>query len=372
VDAPATEPGRAERPHRSRAGRIVVNGSPLWPPVTGVQRVARGLTRQLLAEAEPGSVEVLGGPGDLGGPARARGRTRVGRTLWEQTALPLSAGTARAIVNLGNLAPLASAKNLVLTYDLHALRLRQHYRRGLGSLYWALAERAYRGARHRVTLTRTIAEDLEASLGGHVDAVVPPGVDDAFHPATEARVEGVSRRLGIHRPYLVVVGWSQPAKRAPLAVAAHRRLAPDVPHQLVLAGATRADFPEVELGPKPPTLITTGRLSDDDLAALYTGSAGLLFCTEYEGFGLPPVEALACGTRVAVSRIPVLEEVVGGLPGVRFVGEPDEEAWAEAADQLLRVGSGADDPSASSRSDAARSRFPWSGKGRALLQVLDA
>jgi glycosyltransferase involved in cell wall biosynthesis len=337
-----------------------------------VQRVARGLTRQLLAEAEPGAVEVLGGPGDLGGPARVGARTRLGRTLWEQTALPLSAGAARAIVNLGNLAPLASARNLVLTYDLHALRLRRHYRRGLGSLYWALAERAYRGARYRVTLTRTIAEDLEATLGGHVDAVVPPGVDDSFRPATASRVESVSRRLGIHGPYLVVVGWTQPAKRAPLAVAAHRRQARDLPHQLVLAGATRADFPEVELGPRPPSLLVTGRLSDDDLAALYTGSAGLLFCTEYEGFGLPPVEALACGTRVAVSRIPVLEEVLGGLPGVRFVEEPDEEAWADAAGQLLQEASSADAASAANRSEAARSRFRWSGKGRALLQVLDA
>jgi glycosyltransferase involved in cell wall biosynthesis len=342
--------------------------------VTGVQRVARGLVRQLLAEAEPEEVSVVGGPPGFGRPVGAIRRTRVGRLLGEQTLLPAKARHARVVMNLGNLAPLASRKNLVLTYDLHALRHPAHYRPAWGPVYWRLSAQAYRRARFRITLSRTIANDLEATLGGHVDAVIPPGIDRPFRPAAVERVEEVRQRLGLPGPYLTVVGWAQPGKRAALAIEAHRLLTPDVPHHLVLVGAGRADFPPVALGELPSTVVMPGRLADEDLAALHTGSAGLLFCTEYEGFGLPPVEAMACGSAVAASRIPVLEEVLGGLPDVCFVEAADARTWADAAGTLLTAalaeGHRAAHPTRVARSTAVLDRYPWEGKGRALLDLV--
>jgi len=345
----------------------VVNGSPLWPPVTGVQRVARGFTSRLLAECEPGEVEVAGAPGSFGGGSRPFPAGRLGRLVWEQAALPLEARRADVLMNLGNLAPLAPfgpPRRLVLTYDLHALRLPRHYRSGWATAYWRMSAAAYRRATHRVTLSRTIADELERTLGGHVDAVVPPGIDQAFRPAGPEAVGALRDRLGLEGPYLAVVGWSQPAKRARLALDAHRRLAKEIPHQLAIVGVDRGDFAPVDLGGLPRTVVMAGRLSDSDLGVLYSGSAGLVFPSEYEGFGLPPVEALACGAPVAASRIPVLEEVLDGLPGVRFVERTDPEAWAEAAAGLL-----ADEDARPDRSRAALDRYPWEGKGRELLRV---
>jgi glycosyltransferase involved in cell wall biosynthesis len=349
---------------RVRTARAVVNGSPLWPPVTGVQRVARGFADRLLIEGG-GDVAIAGGPpgGDRsGGPAVRRSW----RVLREQAWLPVEARHAEVILNLGNLAPLSSRKNLVVTYDLHALHLPHHYRRGWAAAYWKLSAGAYRRARYRVTLTRVIADELESTLGGRVDAVVPPGVDDAFRPAPPAMVAALTSRLGLHDPYLVVVGWSQPAKRARLALEAHAALAADVPHQLAVVGARQTDFARVELGAPSADVVMAGRLPDRELAALYSGAAGLLFPTGYEGFGLPPVEALACGAPVAASAIPVLREVLGELPGVRFVDEATPEAWAAAAGTLLSEDRGHRE----ARSRAALDRYPWEGKGRALLELV--
>jgi glycosyltransferase involved in cell wall biosynthesis len=346
----------------ARPAPVLVNGAALWPPVTGVQRVTRGLTRQLLAEAEPGEVEVLGGPPDFGGRGDRVLGGRVGRVVWEQSVLPALARGADVLMNLGQTAPLASRRNLVLTYDLHLLRLPGHYRTLPGRTYWGMVVQAYRRARYRVTLSRTIARDLEQTLGGEVHAVIPPGIDEAFRPSPPERVEEIRRRLHLDVPYLTLVGWSQPAKRAWLAVEAHRLLVADVPHRLVLVGARLPDFSRVNLGPLPPSVVMAGPLSDADLAALHTGSSGLLFPSEYEGFGLPPVEALACGAPVAASSIPVLQEVLSELPAARLIESSGPEIWKEAAAALL-----SDRGSREASSAAAIARYPWAGKGRALL-----
>jgi glycosyltransferase involved in cell wall biosynthesis len=349
---------------------VAVNGAPLWPPVTGVQRVSRGLARRLLAEAEPGQLRLFGAPPEFGGKQGWPPGGRAGRAAWEQVALPVEARGADVLLNLGNLAPIAFPRNLVITYDLHALRRPGDYRSWAGRSYWALAAAAYRRARFRGAISRTIADELERHFGPPVDVVVYPGVDAAFRPAPADRVEAIRRRLRLDGPYVTVVGWAQPAKRADLALEAHRRVVGDVPHQLVVVGGSRADFPDVELGAVPPTVVMTGRLSDDDVAVLHTGSAGLVFPSEYEGFGLPPIEALGSGSPVASARIPVLDEVLGGLPGVRFVERHDPADWAAELAGLL----GAGDPDAArhERSRAVLERYPWEGKGRLLLDTVGA
>jgi glycosyltransferase involved in cell wall biosynthesis len=119
--------------------------------------------------------------------------------------------------------------------------------------------------------------------------------------AAEA-VAAARRRYDLPERYLLWVGGLEhpdPRKRVSALAAAPR----DLP--LVLVGKNGAwtdELPDVHL---------TGLVPDDDLAAIYTGAHALVFPSDDEGFGLPPVEALACGTPVAACDIPVLREVLG-------------------------------------------------------------
>ena len=96
-------------------------------------------------------------------------------------------------------------------------------------------------------------------------------------------------------------------------------------------GESHDTFAPVQV-PDDPTILRAGHLSDTDLVALLTGAAALLYPSLYEGFGLPPLEAWACGTPALVSDIPVLRESTEGLGELLAVGDVD--GWATA----LRAG----------------------------------
>ena len=81
-------------------------------------------------------------------------------------------------------------------------------------------------------------------------------------------------------------------------------------------------------------MIVTGAVDDEDLAAIYTGAHALVFPSDDEGFGLPPVEALACGTPVAACDVPALREVLGDRVALSAVGDLD--GLVRAAEALRR------------------------------------
>jgi glycosyltransferase involved in cell wall biosynthesis len=132
---------------------------------------------------------------------------------------------------------------------------------------------------------------------------------------------------------------------------------PEVPHRLVLVGESHGTFAPVEV-PADASIVRAGHLSDTDLVALLTGASALLYPSLYEGFGLPPLEAWACGTPSLVSDIPVLRESTGGLGELLPVG--DVEAWAEGLRRALLGRLEVPTPAA----------WQWADAGRQLLDVL--
>jgi glycosyltransferase involved in cell wall biosynthesis len=114
----------------------------------------------------------------------------------------------------------------------------------------------------------------------------------------------------------------------------------------VLVGATKPWAHEL------PDVTLTGRVSDDDLAAIYSGARALVFPSDDEGFGLPTVEALACGTPVVASDIPVLREVLGDR--ATFVPVGDLEGLLATAAAVKRP---APAPPAWTWADAARATW---------------
>lgn len=110
------------------------------------------------------------------------------------------------------------------------------------------------------------------------------------------------------RPYFLFAGTIEPRKNVEALVDAWRAIRADCPVDLVLAGRVREDGPQL---PDEPGLVRTGEVSDGQLAALYRDALALVYPSHYEGFGLPVLEAMQCGTAVAVSRDPALGEVAG-------------------------------------------------------------
>jgi glycosyltransferase involved in cell wall biosynthesis len=136
-------------------------------------------------------------------------------------------------------------------------------------------------------------------------------------------VRRVRERFGLPERYLLWVGGLRtpdPRKRVSALVRAQRET------PLVLVGPIGAWARELQ------DVTLTGDVSDDELAAIYTGAQALVFPSDDEGFGLPPVEALACGTPVAACDLPALREVLDGRVQLTPIDDLDAlMAVAEAA-----------------------------------------
>ncbi len=169
--------------------------------------------------------------------------------------------------------------------------------------------------------------------------VIPYGVGTKFRPLPADQVAATLARYGLTPGYLLtVVGAQDKRRNLPRLLAAYRLLRQqrETP-PLVIIGKPRRSAWE-EKAQRPPTsreegVQYLGYVPQDDLPAIYNGASVFVFPSLYEGFGLPPLEAMACGTPVACSNMPALPEVVGdaALP----FDPHDAETIASAVHRLL-------------------------------------
>ncbi len=144
-------------------------------------------------------------------------------------------------------------------------------------------------------------------------SVIHEGVSADFCPASNNKIVNVRAKYELREPYLLYVGSNKPHKNLPLLVDAYARLKD--PPLLVLAGAEDPRYPQtrrrVEMLQRKDRVRFVGTVEEADLPALYSGALAFIFPSTHEGFGLPPLEAMACGTPVACADIPSLREVAG-------------------------------------------------------------
>ncbi|MBV8087493.1 MAG: glycosyltransferase family 4 protein [Chloroflexi bacterium] len=169
--------------------------------------------------------------------------------------------------------------------------------------------------------------------------VVPLAVGPEFRPRAADETAAVRARYGLEAPYVLSVGSQQERKNVPALIRAfahvHRRL-PDV--RLAITGPTQWASGSLapliaELGIERAVQVL-GYVPDDDLPLLYAGARVFAFPSLYEGFGLPPLEAMACGTPVVCSNSTSLPEVAGD--GAAMLVEPtDVAALAGALEEAL-------------------------------------
>ena len=174
------------------------------------------------------------------------------------------------------------------------------------------------------------------SADGKVTAV-HNAVDEGFAPQPEGRVAEVRRRYGLDARYLFYLGANKPHKNLVRLIEAWASLSDEARAgaELVLAGHEDERYPQVyeavtRLGIHTVRLL--GAIPDEDLAPLYSGATGFVFPSLYEGFGLPVLEAMACGVPVACSNTSSLPEIVGNA-AITF--DPHNEADMAAAMRAL-------------------------------------
>jgi glycosyltransferase involved in cell wall biosynthesis len=191
---------------------------------------------------------------------------------------------------------------VVTIHSLASLKRRsEHLRTGLRL---RLRHLAVQRAVSVIVATEALAKDAVTHLGVERERVVviPEAADASMYPRPENEIAAVREQLDLPERYLVWVGALQhpdPGKHLAKLAAASREL------PLVLVGPTRPWAHEL------PDVILTGQVSDDQLAAIYSGAQALVLPSEDESFGLPAVEALACSTPVVACDAPSLREVLG-------------------------------------------------------------
>ncbi len=202
--------------------------------------------------------------------------------------------------------------------------------------------------------------------------VIYEGVDERFRPAPSEAVEAVRARYRLPDRFILYVGTIEPRKNLPTLFAAYRLLLERWPDLgLVVAGKpgwlTGGTFRALrELGLEERVRFL-GYVPDEDLPPLYSAAAVFVFPSLYEGFGLPPLEAMACGTPVVVSDVSALPEIVGEA-GLR-VPPGDPAGWAVALEAVLVDGSLRERLREAGLRQAAR--FRWSEVARRTLEVYE-
>jgi glycosyltransferase involved in cell wall biosynthesis len=335
---------------------IAINGrAAVRAEIGGVERFAREMAMRLPA-LRPDRYRVIRPPLTLA--------HRAGHA-WEQMVLPLRARQCRLIYSPANLAPILEQRNVLVLHDAAALRHPEAYSAQYVAYQRALLPRLARRARLVLTVSEFSRGELVDLLDISPEAVtvIPEGVDERFTTGLDAAP--AIARYGLERPYVLVVGTVSARKNlhalagAGTALAAHGV-------DLVVAGSDRG-----YLRGSGSAIRRLGYVDEQLLPALYSGARTVVLPSTYEGFGLPCLEAMACGVPVVAAARGALPETCGDAALLVDPDRPDELAQATlaaACDDQTRV-------RAISSGIARAARFPWSATAaltdRALERLLE-
>lgn len=259
----------------------------------------------------------------------------------------------------------------VLThYDLIPLYFPAYVSLRARLLFRVTLRLALRAAQRVVAISEASRRDLLAKFAIVPDRVTttPLAPEPRFQPQAAAAIDAVRARYALPPQFLLYLGINKPHKNLVALLRAYAQLPAHAP-PLVIAGAWDERYPEAKQAAIMLDLAARvrflGPIVEADLPALYAAAAVFVFPSQYEGFGLPVLEAMACGTPVACSNVSSLPEVAGNAALLFDPVAP--KAIAEALEQLL------DAPALREtlrlRGLAQAARFTWAQTAALTLDV---
>jgi glycosyltransferase involved in cell wall biosynthesis len=348
---------------------VYINGRFLGRPVTGVERFASEIVRQIDVSADAAPYIVLA-PQGVERPAWLKhlGFRNIGRRqghAWEQTEL-WWASRDGVLVNLCNSGPVLHGRQLTVLHDALVYRHPENFSKAYGSFHRLLGRLlAYRSS--LATVSNFSRRELSSLL--HVSADRIGVIYNAV-----GHVHGITPDMSViakfdlgSRPFFLFVGSPASNKNLANALSAFISLGrQDV--ALVMVGGAASTFARSMLGELPSNVISTGRLTDEQVLALYGDAKALVFPSIYEGFGIPPLEAMSVGCLVMASDIGPVREVCGDTV-VYF----DPHAPASIAAVMRQVIDGDLNAAALQQSGLARAqKFSWETSARHLVELIQS
>ncbi len=355
---------------------VFINARFLTQPVTGVQRYAREFARaldKLVADQHP---HTQGLSFELIAPNRPikpvptqhiplRQAGRLSGHAWEQLELPRFA-RGGFLLNLCNSAPVGKTRQMVTIHDAAVYGFPHAYSRSFRSLYKMLLPTLSRTAKHILTDSAFSKRELIRYLRVPEDkvTVVYLGKEHVF---AEEADNGIFAKHGVgDRPFLLAVSSLSPNKNFAGIVRALEHLGkPDF--DVVIAGGANPAVFGGRADSLPRSVKHLGYVSEGELRALYERATGFVYPSFYEGFGLPPLEAMACGSPVIVSDTASLPEVCGDAALYC-----DPHSPQDIADKIQQLMSNAELRETLRRKGLERANtFSWDTCARETLAVLE-
>lgn len=351
---------------------IDINGKFLGAQLNGVHRTAAHYASQLIRRAgEDHSVRLLA-PKRIEEhpdfpelkPHVVRGWFGAGQG-WEMVTLPARA-RGSLLVNFCNLAPLAHNNSLVMIHDAQTFLYPEDYSGRQAMAYRRLLPRIAKKARCVVTVSEFARRSLVAhGIGSaHSIEVIHNGTDHILAAGEDA---SVLHKHGLERHgFVLALGSAKRYKNLRCLFEAMADPGARGVKLVIAGGPDEANYRRMGWVP-PPGTIFTGFVTDAELRALYAGAAAFVFPSLTEGFGLPPVEAMHCGSPVIAARAAAMPEVC--RDAALLVDADDPRAYRAAIDAVLG------DPglSAQLRSRGLRraSSLSWDAAGERLLKLVN-
>ncbi|WP_433381869.1 glycosyltransferase family 4 protein [Actinoplanes sp. CA-142083] len=341
--------------------RVFVEGTPLFRQRTGVGQYTKNLLEALFRLDEENTYTIFSFalPGQKTKPRPIPETPRLGYRFIRYMHQKVFNAVVRKVtappidVMLGSRPDLFLFPNFVryplplgsravaIIYDLSFVLHPEHVARRNRQFLTRYVPITIERCQHIVTISENSKKEIVEYYGADPDkiSIVSPAIDHSFfYPRPAAEIDAVTGKYNITKPYILYAGTLEPRKNIRSILDSYAKLPPEVraSYSLVLAGGKgwldqdiKRRLDELQ----HMDIITTGYVPDEDLPALYSGASVFVYPSLYEGYGMPPLEAMACATPVIVANNSSLPEVVGdaGL----LVDAHDVDSLAQYLEKVL-------------------------------------